>query len=140
MTIDYEDSYPLTLLALVIWREAQGENYATKLGVACSIRNRVQNPRWWGHDWIGVILMPWQYSSFNHGDPNSAKFPLLTDPVWSDCMDIAQKVYLGGIGDTTQDATSYFDNSLDYNPPKWATDGSQVHTLDIGALHFYKLA
>lgn len=140
--MDAPDAYPIVLFALCLWREARGELYTTKTGVAWTIRNRVKNPRWWGHDWIGVILMPWQFSSFNHNDPNSSKFPMTTDPVWPECLEIASKVYSEPptLYDNTAGAVSYFDASLDGDPPKWATDGSQIKTVDIGKIHFFKLA
>ena len=136
------DAYPFTLLALCLWREARGELYDTKVCVAWSIRNRVQKPGWWGSSWETVVLMPFQYSSFNHGDPNAAKLPHSSDPTFQDCLAIAGKLYAEPptIPDPTGGATSYFDMSLDTDPPKWATDGSQVKTLDMGRLHFYRVA
>lgn len=135
------DSYAFILLALCVWREARGENYIAKTGVAWTIRNRVQKPAWWGHDWEGVILCPFQFSSFNHNDPNASKMPSWIDHAWQDALDIACKVFgeTASIPDPTDGATSYFDMSLDSKPPKWATDGSNVKTVDYGRLHFYKL-
>lgn len=137
-----EDMYSLILLAICIWRESRGELYTTKVAVAWSIRNRMTNPGWWGHSWAGVILMPWQYSSFNHNDPNATKWPLNSDPSWTDSLDVASKVFPETplVADPTHGATSYFDNSLDTDPPKWSFDGSNVKTVDYGRLHFYKLA
>lgn len=137
-----QDMYALILLALCIWREARGELVTTKEAVAWSIRNRVDNPRWWGHSWSGIILMPWQYSSFNRSDPNATKWPTPNDPAWIESLTVAQQVFLAdaSLPDPTHGATSYFDNSLDTDPPKWATDGSMVKTVDFGRLHFYKLA
>ena len=136
------DMYSVVLLALCIWREAQGESTETRTGVAWTIRNRVNSPGWWGHSWVGVILMPYQFSSFNSKDPNATKLPGATDPAFPDCLDIATKVWPQTplLPDPTNGATSYFDKSLDADPPKWATDGSNTKTVDLGALHFYKLA
>jgi hypothetical protein len=39
--------------------------------------------------------------------------------------------------DLTRGATSYFDKSLDLNPPSWAIDGHMKHVCDFGRLHFY---
>ena len=44
---------------------------------------------------------------------------------------------LQGLTDPTQGSTSYFDKSLDSSPPGWATDGSQIHKVDLGDFHFY---
>ncbi len=134
------------LLALVLWREARGEDVATKRAVAWSIRNRVANPGWWGKTWWGVILMPEQYSSFNHNDPNATKWPLQIDPSWEECLSVAISVYTEdvkqtpSIPDPTSGATSYFDRSMDSNPPSWALDRSMKHVLNSGNLRFYAKA
>lgn len=138
--------YDFVLLALVVWRESRGESLAGKQAVAWSIRNRVSNPGWWGKGWAGIILQPYQYSSFNRNDPNATHFPVSLDPSWADCLNVAQQVYTDSltampvIPDPTNGATSYFDMSLDHNPPTWSTDGGMTKTVDIGRLHFYKKA
>ncbi len=131
------DPYSLILLAICIWRESRGEVYEGKQGVAWTIQNRVLSPRWWGHSLNGVILMPWQFSSFNANDPNAVKWPIPTDPAWVDSLEIATKVLDGSLADNTGGATSYFDNSI--TSPTWATDGSNTATVSIGNLNFYKL-
>ena len=137
-----QNMYGVILLAVCIWRESRGELHVTKTAVAWSIRNRVLKPGWWGHSFEGVILMPWQYSSFNHSDPNAVKWPNSADPAWVDSLDIAQKVFTNdpALPDPSHGATSYFDISLDTDPPKWSFDGSNVKTVDMGRLHFYRLA
>lgn len=131
----YEDYDDLHLLALVTWRESRGESYETKFGVACSIRNRVQDPKWWGNSYRTVILKPYQYSSFNANDVNSTKFPLASDSTWLESLEAAGCIINGGMADTTGGATHYFDKSLDGNPPPWVP--TMRHTVDLGALHFY---
>ena len=137
-----QDAYSFILFAICIWREARGELYDTKVAQAWSVRNRVKNPRWWGHSWVGCILMPEQYSCFNHNDPNAAKWPTETDPAWQDCLQIASRVFPDPplVPDPTYGATSYFDMSMDTDPPKWSYDGSNVKTVDLGRFHFYKLS
>jgi len=133
----YEQYDNVNLLALAIWREARGEVCDAQLGVGCSIRNRVNHPTWWGHDYRSVILDKWQYSSFNPNDPNDTKYPGDTDSVWLQCLENASLVINGNCPDNTDGAQSYFDKSLDNNPPKWAA--TMTHTLDLGRLHFYKV-
>jgi cell wall hydrolase len=134
------DIYPVFLFALCIWREARGETANTKQAVAWSVRNRVNRPRWWGHDYVSCILMPFQYSSFNHNDPNAVKFPTPTDPSWQDSMQVALAIYDNPptLDDNSNGADSYFDKSLDNNPPAWAAVATK--TADIGSLHFYRTA
>lgn len=130
--------YAKILWALCVWREARNQTHAAKVAVARSILNRVNHPSWWGVDLVSVILKPWQYSSFNKNDPNAVKLPQETDTSWVDSLQAVEDV-LGGGTDPTGGATSYFDKSLDSNPPKWATDGSMTHTADIGDFHFYRV-
>jgi len=131
-----EESYEFVLLALCVWREARGEPVPAKLGVAWSIKNRVSRPTWWGKDWASVILKPFQYSSFNPNDPNAVKWPGALDTSWQACLDVAGQVFGDATPDPTAGSTHYFDKSLDGNPPTWAKE--MTHTVDIGALHFYK--
>ena len=62
------------MLVLLVGREARGEQYDGMLGVAYSVRNRVENPKYWGHDWISVMTHPLAYSSMvppnADNDPN----------------------------------------------------------------------
>ena len=132
-----QQSYEFALLVIAIYREARGEVLEAKRGVGWSIRNRVLKPSWWGIGWDGVILHPFQYSSFNRDDPNATKIPYLSDPSMADCLTAAEDAYNGTGLDPTLGATSYFDRSLDANPPSWAAE--MTHTVDLGGLHFYKL-
>ena len=133
--MNLSQAYELIMLALCCWREARGESIATKYAQAWSVRNRVNNPGWWGHDWVSVILKPEQYSSFNAGDPNAVKFPTADFQDWMDCLKVASDVYAGKASDPTSGATSYYDISI--APPKWTA--SMVMTVRSGRLVFYKL-
>jgi N-acetylmuramoyl-L-alanine amidase len=131
-------SWNVCLLALCNWRESRGCSLEARTGQACSIRNRVRRPRWWGKDFLGVITCPMQYSSFNVGDPNATKFPPSVDQAWPECLTIADAVYHDTIADTVQGATHYYDSSLDARPPKWALDGTSVHVVNIDRLRFWR--
>src|SRR5262249_43555912 len=133
----------LAMLVMVLGREAGNQPDEAILGVACSIRNRVQAglPRW-GKDWETVIERAWQYSSIAgpKSDPNLQKYPNMAFAPWPKCLQIAELVYSGEVADNTGGAHSYFDRSLDAAPPTWATDGEFVRTVDLGAFHFFRLA
>jgi hypothetical protein len=130
-------NWEISLLALCLWREARNQPREAIQGVACSIRNRVYQPRWWGHSWSSVILAGEQYSSFNRDDPNSTKFPADSDIVFPVCLGIARYVHDDAMPDNTNGAQSYFDKSLDADPPKWAA--KMTPTCDIGDFHFYRV-
>jgi N-acetylmuramoyl-L-alanine amidase len=127
------DAYRFALLVLCIWREARGESLSAKMGVAWSIRNRVQKPSWWGNSWDTVILCDKQYSSFNADDPNATKIPKMTDPSYPDCSLAAVSAYNGLGADPTQGATNYYSGEV---APSWAAEMS--FTITIGAFRFYK--
>jgi N-acetylmuramoyl-L-alanine amidase len=130
-----QEAYEMILLALCNWREARGEPIESKIAQAWSVRNRVQQPRWWGHDWVTVILKPFQYSSFNLNDPNASKFPAMTDASWDECLQVASDVYSSVGSDPTGGATSYYDTSI--APPAWTS--SMTKTVQIGNFIFYKV-
>jgi N-acetylmuramoyl-L-alanine amidase len=134
----YGELSALDLMKLCVWREARGEGILGKRGVAHVIQNRADDPSWWGHDIRSVILKPWQFSSFNAADPNSDKWPADGDPSFQDCEQICEAVEARKDEDITAGATSYYDISIP--PPAWAADGSNVLTLSVGRLQFYKLA
>ena len=128
----------VALLALVIWREARGESPDGQLAVGCSIRNRVNQPGWWGHDYHSVILKPWQYSSFNRNDPNSEKWPVDGSQSETSCLSAASAVIVGNTPDLTDGATHYYDSSIGF-PKAWGKEEDWQNTLNIGHLHFWKL-
>ena len=130
------NNYAKILLALCLWREARNQSDDAIRAVAWSIRNRVSHPTWWGKNWIDVITHPFQYSSFNKNDPNSYKFPSSLDLKMPICISIAEEVYSALEGDPTNGAVSYYDRSLDNNPPEWAK--TAIHTCDIGAFRFFR--
>ena len=126
--------WAIVLLALLLWREAQNQTDDAILAVACSVRNRLNHPGWWGRDWVSIILCHEQYSSFNPNDPNAAKEPGAADPVYPRCLAIAKGVY-EGCSDVINGADSYFDRSLDANPPGWAA--KKIHVGNAGDFRFY---
>ncbi len=136
-----EQCYELALLMLCIWREARGESDEAKLGVAWTIKNRVALQSWMGKSYVGVILKPFQFSSFNgpdhegRVDANSTKFPIpTTDPSFGPCLMAAKRAYEGTSPDPTAGATHYYDDSI--APPSWTAAGTP--TVVLGKLHFYK--
>jgi N-acetylmuramoyl-L-alanine amidase len=142
LSYNSDQALEISLLVLVVGREARGEIFAAKLGVAWSIRNRVERPRWWGHDWLTVIEKRAQYSSMeppSGKDPNLIVYPDLANQAWRECIEAAEAAYWESQPDPTSGATHYYDRSIDDHPPQWATDSSSEHVRDIGNLHFYKM-
>lgn len=124
------------LLALCIWREARGESNDGKFGVGCVVSNRVKANHFYGASWQGVILRPYQFSSFNHNDPNSVKWPDDIDTSWIASIQEAQNV-MANAPDITNGALYYFSRPLTEPPKAW---GAVTHTVTIGSLSFWKPA
>jgi spore germination cell wall hydrolase CwlJ-like protein len=130
---------PAVLLAQCIFGEARGEIPEAQYAVGCVVRNRVESGRY-GTGWTGVILRPWQFSSFNTDDVNRDKLmrPLEHEPaeVWWRCYVAADMTIHHPQGDPTQGALFYFSRPLTEPPHAW---GPVTHAADIGNLHFYRL-
>lgn len=122
------------LMSLCVWREARNQPINVKWGVAWVIKNRTAHPGWWGSDITSVILCHYQFSSFNAGDPNSNKFPILTDKSWLESLRACRDVYYNQVEDPTHKATMYYDKSLDNNPPGWSNGLAKIV---IGDMRFF---
>ena len=139
--MQYSEMSDLALLQLCIWREARGEPYDGKRGVAHVVRNRSLVATWWNGRILGslsrVILRPYQFSSFNPNDPNADKWPSDGDISFPECCAVALAVMGGSDADNTNGATYYFDTSIEW-PAAWGAQSSYVETLDVGRLRFFK--
>ena len=103
----------LTILALTVWREARGENYQARLGVAMSVLNRVERPKWWGKNVWDVCTKKWQYSSLTApGDPQLVLWPTGTDKSWLECVEITREALAGKFQHPFPGADSYHDISI----------------------------
>ena len=137
----YNELSDLALMELACWREARGEPFDAKRGVCHVIRNRSLVAAWWNGHIAGsvqrVVLQPWQFSSFNHGDPNATKWPADDDPAFADCCAAALPVQLSHDPDNTDGATSYYDISIDW-PDAWGPISEWENTLNVGRLKFWR--
>jgi spore germination cell wall hydrolase CwlJ-like protein len=138
------EAVEFALLVTVVGREARGESQDAMLGVAWSIRNRVDHPGWWGNSWETVITKPMQYTSIapptGDHDPNLTVYPDLTNDRWMQVAEAAEAAYWAVGKDPVFGATHYFDKSLDATPPQWTKAPTSVHVCDIGDLRFWKVA
>ena len=79
------------------------------------------------------ILRPWQFSSFNRGDPNSTKYPDTESQVWKDCVRAVESQE----PDPTGGATWYFSLPLKEPPKAW---GAVEVSAVIDGLTFCRIA
>lgn len=135
------------VLAITLYGEARGEQVEGRIAIASVIRNRVntdlggdQKPDWWGEDYKGVCLAPWQFSCWTPkgGEQNYAEIMSVVraavngaaiGPIMRECAWIAFGIIGGDIRDRVKGATHY------YNPaamvpknrvPDWAKGKTPV--------------
>ena len=143
--VAYDSLSELEITALCVWRESRGEMLSVRRCVAWSIRNRVSNPRWWNRPqgshpslWHSTVLKPWQYSSFNSGDPNETRWPVSdTDEGWKETRDVVAEAMSDPNPDPTSGATHYFDTSITF-PKAWCNEIDWENTLNLGRIRFWK--
>ena len=132
--LTFEEITELFYLALALWREARGESVEGRIAVACSIRNRVERPSWWGTTFDQVVTKKWQYSSLTDPhDPQLAKWPLISDLTWIECLKISKAVLDNETVNPVPGADSYHDVSI--APPAWTKTARKCG--QIGKLLFY---
>lgn len=137
--------YDLVLLALTMWREAQGEGREGMRAVGHVIRNRVVGYK---EAWDVVITKKWQFSSISvKGDNETVDWPDRNDPepkvrAWLEAMQLAGPIYEGADTDITQGATHYFNPQA--TPPEssfWRTvanNPSFEKVLTLGRHQFFR--
>jgi spore germination cell wall hydrolase CwlJ-like protein len=142
----------------------RGEPFEGKIAIACVIRNRVNNPGWWGRDVVSVCTAPAQFTCWHDGQAARVRALALglstsplggsepegskprsrntepegdeTDAAFAQCLDIARDVLAGAYRDHTGGADHYHTASMDL-PPPWARGKTPL--IRIGAHLFYKL-
>ena len=131
-------NYDQFIAALCIWREARGASMPAKAGVWHVIQNRASDA---AHRWpktlAGVVLQPFQFSSFNHNDPNAVRLPVPDSSEWPAWLDCCAVVGATLDPDPTGGANMYHSFSAEAQYPAWA-DASKL-TATIGPFKFYKL-
>lgn len=130
-------NYEQWLACIALWREARGQSLAAMRAIWWVIQNRATDPaKRWPRTIAAVILQPFQFSSFNHDDPNATKFPSPGNPAdWQAFLNAQAAVSAPG-DDPTSGANSYESEPPD-KLPKWA-DAAKI-TLTEGPFRFYRL-
>lgn len=143
--IPYDQLSDEELLALCLYREAEGESYLGKRAVAHVIDNRAKNmdnSGDWPHSIKGVILQHRAFSSFNLENPRAHVW-LDYSPSCQDCLEIADMVIRGMDADLTNGAVYYanlqqisagawFDRVIVKQPDK------HPQTIQIGKHTFFR--
>ena len=127
-------SDPTDVLARTIYGEARGEILEGKQAVASAIMNRVAKKSWYGQDVEGVCLFPYQFSCWDPYDPNRKKLLAVdeSDPVFVECLQIADEAISGVLRDKSNGATHYHTKHV---RPAWAAGKAPCYA--VGAHLFY---
>lgn len=141
MSTILDDYYPYFLAALCVWREARNQSIDARRGIWWVLQNRVGRPIF-RPTLIGVVLQPWQFSSFNATDPNVTKFPnpatALDWQAWQEILAIAESP-----GDDPTDGAVYYESfdpaELDAIRGKDSWFAADKMTVQIDAVRFYHL-
>lgn len=141
LSVDLEETvnYDQWLAALTIWRECRGGTMAQMNAIWWVIQNRANDEKnRWPKTIPGVILQPYQFSSFNSSDPNSLLFPNPSHPPdWNAFLSV-QTVVTAPLGsDPTLGATNYESLPDGLKKPAWC-DPSKI-TLELGNFRFYRI-
>lgn len=128
------------IMALTVWGEARGEFARGQEAVAWVIRNRMDNPRWWGRSLRDVCLKPRQFSCWNFEDPNYQKLmsvELRSTLLYKSIETICEQVlYLDRSEDITLNSDHYCVSSIVHRVV-WARN--RKPTAVIGHHNFYRL-
>lgn len=128
-------------IARTLVGEARGENVLDILGVAAVIRERYLRPGWWSapaHDWWSVCKHPYQFSCWNHRDPNREVI-LNAETKAPDALARASRIaeytvhflrdrdvmHLFGVDDADDIPTHYHDRSID-TPKAWGEKVKEI--------------
>lgn len=148
-TPEEELAISIDVVARTIWGEARGEAREGRIAVGCCIRNRVNldlwndnKPDWWGEGYVEVCKKPWQFTCWQaHDDAhakNRARMLAATpgDPIFAECLEIAEDVILDRVDDPTGGATHYKTIVTPW-PKPWGPEREPVAV--IGRHHFFDL-
>lgn len=120
------DYYEADILARTIFGEAEAGNLADATAVAAVVMNRVNYPNW-PNTVSAVCLQPWQFSCWNHNDPNRDRILKASGKWFTECQKIAEAAISGEFRDPTNVATHYYATYV--KEPRWAKGKTPVYAV-----------
>jgi N-acetylmuramoyl-L-alanine amidase len=126
----------LDISARTLWGEVRGEPTLGQIAVAWVIRNRVENPGWWGNTPTTVCLDPWQFSCWMDAQGPSLKALPTSDATYNLLYAIAKGVFSGTYVDPTKGASHY---KVHGTVAQWDKAAAGKLTVSIGHHDFFKL-
>lgn len=135
-------SKDVDVLARTIYGEARGEykksGLSPLIAIANVVMNRISLRTWFGVSIKEVCQKPWQFSCWNHDDPNYAivSNAFIADPIFDVCFEVADKVASGIWPDLTNGADHYHSVCLK-TAPSWTRGINPL--MQIGNHVFYRI-
>lgn len=132
------------ILARTIYGEARGEYYrldgglASLIAVGNIVKNRLKQKTWYGSTISEVCQKPYQFSCWNPHDPNLRLITTtITDPLFDQCMSVAQMILDDRWPDLTKGCDHYHATTMNALPA-WTL--KSVPVIKIGRHIFYDLS
>lgn len=118
-------------MAKTVWGEARGESVKGQIAVAWVIKNRADNPKWWGKTIEEVCLKKYQFSCWLESDPNRAKMDKLTEEDLKEQIEICQSVLDEKVADPTDGANHYHTTGI---LPSWVRNDDDTIKQPIATI------
>lgn len=115
-------AWDLAIAGRTVWAEARGEGNDGMIAVAWAIVNRLKVDKWYsGTNLARCCLYPYQFSSWNVGDPNGPQALRLTetDLALAFCVGAIQGALDGTGDDPVNGATHYYADNI--AEPSWVS-------------------
>jgi spore germination cell wall hydrolase CwlJ-like protein len=133
------------LLASLIFLKSRDEIKQAKIGVGCTVRNRVNNPRWWGRNYRQVIVPLLDLYVLSEQKKDLVLNPIKNDvnEKWDNCYLVAKGILNNTIQDITFNSDYFFLSTEKL--PSWLNSKfrqstiSQWYVCTFGNIRFYRV-
>lgn len=118
--------HDLDIFARTLYGESEPNNVLDAEAIAWVVLNRVDLPNW--PDTVAeVCQQPWQFSTWNVGDPNRERILKARGDWFNRCREIAVYAANGCFPDPTSRSTHYYATWV--NEPRWAKGKTPVYEV-----------
>jgi hypothetical protein len=133
------------LLTSLIFLKARNDIKQAKIGIGCVVRNRVNNPRWWGKNYKQIAYSLTEFFRLSEQEKNLVLFPVSNNinDKWDECYLIAKGILDNTIQDITYNSDFFFTTSEKL--PGWLSSKhrhntvSQWYVSTMGEIQFYRV-
>ena len=122
------DKEAIDIMARTIYGEARGEEEEGQIAVGNVIKNRVKKKTRYGRNIKDVCLKAWQFSCWNHKDPNFKIISSLDrrNKTFVKLLATAEQILNNDVKDNTKRSTHYHTSAI---KPKWSKGLTPIVTI-----------